>query len=97
MYNFYTRLIEACLHLLCSILQYAYDLVVYIIGKHVEAVRDRLQMSLTRQMTWFGDLDLSLSANKSEMMVFFPGNMKILRFRCCSVRLHFEMSLNFNF
>jgi hypothetical protein len=38
-------------------------------------------------MTWFGDLDLSLSANKSEMMVFFPGNMKIPRFMCGSVRL----------
>jgi hypothetical protein len=38
MYNFYTRLVEACLHPLCSILQYADDLVVYISGKHVEAV-----------------------------------------------------------
>jgi hypothetical protein len=27
---------------------------------------------------------------------FFPGNMKILRFWCGSVRLHFEMSLNLN-
>jgi hypothetical protein len=66
MYTFYTRLVEACLHPLCSILQYAGDLVVYILGRHVEAVRDCLQTSLTRLMTWFGDL----SANKSEMMVF---------------------------
>jgi hypothetical protein len=43
---------------------------VYISGKHVEAVRDSLQTSLTILMTWFGDLGLSLSANKSEMMVF---------------------------
>jgi hypothetical protein len=70
-YKFYTRLAEACLHSLCSILQYAYDLVVYNLGRHVEAVRDCLQTSLTRLMTWFGDLGLSLSANKSEMMVFF--------------------------
>jgi hypothetical protein len=56
MYNFYTRLVEA--------------LVVYISGKHVEAVKDSLQSSLTRSMTWFGDLELSLSANKSEIMVF---------------------------
>jgi hypothetical protein len=46
-------------------------------------------------MTWFGDLGLSFSANQSEMMVF-PGNMKILRFRYASARLHFEMSLNLN-
>jgi hypothetical protein len=71
MYNFYTRLVEACLHPLCSILQSADDLVVYISGRHVEAVRDCLQTSLTILMTWFGDLGLSLSANKSEMMVFF--------------------------
>jgi hypothetical protein len=38
--------------------------------KHIEAVRDYLQTSLTRLMTWFGDLGLSLSANKSEMMIF---------------------------
>jgi hypothetical protein len=74
-----------CLHTLCSILQYADDLVVYISGRHVEAVRDCLQTSLTRLMTWFGDLGLSL---------FFSGNMKIPRFRCGSVRLHFEMNLN---
>jgi hypothetical protein len=71
MYNFYTRLVEACLHPPSSM---------FISGKHVEAVRDCLQMSLTRLMTWFGDLGLSLSANKSEMMVFFPGNMNIPRF-----------------
>jgi hypothetical protein len=92
MYNFYTRLVEACLHPLCSILQYADDLVVYISGisrdninfdivlsiiknknfekKNVEAVRDCLQTSLTRLMIWFGDQGLSLSANKSEMMIF---------------------------
>jgi hypothetical protein len=52
-------------------LQYADDLVVFISGKHVEAVRDCLQTSLTKLMTWFGDLGLSLSANKSDMMVFF--------------------------
>jgi hypothetical protein len=51
-FNFYTRLVEACLHPLCSMLQYAVDLVVYILGKHVEAVRDCLQTSLTRLMTW---------------------------------------------
>jgi hypothetical protein len=55
---------------LCSILQYTEDLVVYIPGKHVEAVRDCLQTSRTRLITWFGDLGLSLSANKSEMVVF---------------------------
>jgi hypothetical protein len=54
------------------------------------------QTSLTRLMTWFGDLRLSLSAKKSEIMVCFPGNMKIPRFRCGSVRLHFKMSLNLN-
>jgi hypothetical protein len=43
MYNFYTRLFEACLFPLCSILQYADDLVVYISGKHVEGVWDYLQ------------------------------------------------------
>jgi hypothetical protein len=59
------------LHSLCSIFKYADDLVVYILGKHVEAVRDCLQTSLTRLMTWFGDLGLSLSANKLDMMVFF--------------------------
>jgi hypothetical protein len=64
MYNFYTRLVEACLHPLCSILQYADDLVVYTSGKHVEAVKDSLQTSLTRLMTCFGDLGLILSANK---------------------------------
>jgi hypothetical protein len=56
MYNFYTRLVEACLRLLCSILQYADDLVVYITGKHVEAVMDCLHTSLTRVMTSIGDL-----------------------------------------
>jgi hypothetical protein len=71
MYNFYTRLVEACLHPLCSILQYVDDLVVYILGRHNEAVRDcLLQTSLTRLTTWFRDLGLSLSANKLEMMVF---------------------------
>jgi hypothetical protein len=40
MYNFYTCLIEVCLHPLCLILQYADDLVVYISGKHVEAIKD---------------------------------------------------------
>jgi hypothetical protein len=40
MYKFYTRLVEACLYPLCSILQYADDLVVYISGRQVEAVRD---------------------------------------------------------
>jgi hypothetical protein len=59
--------------------------------------RDSLQTSLKRLMTCFGDLGLSLSVKKSEMMVFFPENMKILRFRCGSVRLHFEMSLNLNY
>jgi hypothetical protein len=54
MYNFYTRLVEACLHPVCTFLQYADDLVVYISGKHVEAVRECLQTSLTRLMTWFG-------------------------------------------
>jgi hypothetical protein len=68
MYKFYTRLVEACLHPLCSILHYADDLVVSISGKHVEAVRDCLQTSL---ITWFGDLGRSVSANKSEMMIFF--------------------------
>jgi hypothetical protein len=34
-----------------------------------EAVRDCLQTSLARLMSWFGELGLSLSANKSEMMV----------------------------
>jgi hypothetical protein len=43
---------------------------VYISGRHVEAVEDYLQTSLTRLMTWFGDLGLSLSANNSKMMVF---------------------------
>jgi hypothetical protein len=62
------------LHPLCSILQYADELVVFVSGKHVEAVRDCLQTSLTRLMTWHGDMVLSLSANKSEMMGF-PGNM----------------------
>jgi hypothetical protein len=95
MYNFYTHLVEACLHPLCSILQYADDLVVNICEKHVEAVRNCLQKSLTRLMTWFGDLGLSLSANKSEMLLFL-GNMKFLRFRCGSVILHFEISLNLN-
>jgi hypothetical protein len=42
MYNFYTRLVKAFLHLLCSILQYADELFVYISGKHVEAVREYL-------------------------------------------------------
>jgi hypothetical protein len=56
------------LHPLGSILQYADDLVVYVSGNH--AVRDCLQTSLTRLMTWFGDQGLSLSANKSEKMVF---------------------------
>jgi hypothetical protein len=36
-------------------------------------------LSLFMHMVW--DLGLSLSANKSEMKVF-PGNMKILKFRC---------------
>jgi hypothetical protein len=39
---------------LCSNLQYTEDLVVYFPGKHVEAVRDCLQTSLTRLITWFG-------------------------------------------
>jgi hypothetical protein len=56
MYNFYPRLVKACLHPLCSILQYADGLVVLISEEHVEAVRDCLQTSLTRLMTWFGDL-----------------------------------------
>jgi hypothetical protein len=51
-------------------LRLADDLLMYVSGKHVEAVKDCLQTSCTRQMTWFGDLGLSLSANKSEMMVF---------------------------
>jgi hypothetical protein len=51
MYNFYKRLVEACLYPLCSILQYADDLVVFISGKHVKAVTDCLQTSLTRIMT----------------------------------------------
>jgi hypothetical protein len=67
----------------------------YIPGKHVEVVKDCLKTFLTRLTTWFGDLGLALSANKSEMMVF-PGNKKIFRFRCGLVRLHFEMSLNLN-
>jgi hypothetical protein len=58
------------------------DLVVYTSEKHVEAVRDCLQISLTRLMTWFGNLGLSLSTNVSKMIVFFPRNMKIPRFRC---------------
>jgi hypothetical protein len=43
---------------------------VFILEIHVEADKDYLQMSLTRLMTWFGDLSLSFSANKSKMMVF---------------------------
>jgi hypothetical protein len=66
------------LHPLCLILQYADDLVVCISKKHVEAVRDCLQTSLTIVMTWFGDLGLSLSANKSEVMVFSRKNKIIL-------------------
>jgi hypothetical protein len=62
MFKFYTRLVEACLHPLGSILQYA-------------DVRNCLKTSLTRLMTWFGDLCLSLSPYKSEVMVFL-GNMK---------------------
>jgi hypothetical protein len=54
MHNFYTGLVEACLHPLCSILQYADYLVVYISGKHIEAVRHCLQTSLTRLMTGLG-------------------------------------------
>jgi hypothetical protein len=42
MYNFYMRLVKACFHLLCSILQYADELVVYISGRHVEAFREYL-------------------------------------------------------
>jgi hypothetical protein len=58
MYNFYTRPVELD------------DSVVCISEKHVEADRDCLQTSLITLMTWFGDLGLSLSANKSEIMVF---------------------------
>jgi ABC-type sugar transport system ATPase subunit len=55
----------AFLHRMCSILQYADDLVVFVSGKHVGAARDCLQASLTRLMSWFEDLGLSLSAKKS--------------------------------
>jgi hypothetical protein len=79
MYNFYTRLVEACWHPLCAILQYVVDLVMYILEKMLSS--PCLQTSLTTQVTSFGD--------KS-------GNMKIPRFQCGSVRLHFEMSLNLN-
>jgi Reverse transcriptase (RNA-dependent DNA polymerase) len=69
-YNFYTRLADQFLHPLVSILQDADDIVIYSIGRETFTLETYVQSSLQNISEFFNKLGLTISARKSESMIF---------------------------
>nr|XP_049700546.1 uncharacterized protein LOC126055428 [Helicoverpa armigera] len=70
LYNLYTADIGSCLNSDCQLLQYADDLVLYVINPSIADAASSLCLSLDSLHTWLLDHGLQLSAPKSSVVIF---------------------------
>ncbi|PZC82109.1 hypothetical protein B5X24_HaOG211199 [Helicoverpa armigera] len=70
LYNLYTADIGSCLNSDCQLLQYADDLVLYVVNPSIVDAASSLCLSLDSLHTWLLDHGLQLSAPKSSVVIF---------------------------
>lgn len=70
LYNIYTHDLDHSVIPMCSILQYADDLVIYNINNSASLAANSVQKSLNELTKWLTNHDLSISADKSVVVTF---------------------------